>query len=57
MDYSTVPHYMPEWNDEDHARMLRMEELYKADGRDNPDHPFHMLYTGLRQQLEQRAEG
>ena len=50
MDYSNVPHYMPEWNAEDHDRMLRMEELYVKDGRDNPEHPHHMTYTGLHQQ-------
>lgn len=55
MDYSTVPHYLPEWNSEDHARMLRMEELYRADGRDNPDHPHHMTYTGLHMQSQADA--
>lgn len=55
MDYSTVPHYLSEWNSEDHARMLRMEELYLADGRDNPDHPHHMTYTGLHMQSQADA--
>jgi hypothetical protein len=32
------------------ARQNRLEDLYEADGRDNPDHPMHGLYTGLHQQ-------
>lgn len=26
-----------------------LESLYHRDGRDNPDHPFHCLYTNLFQ--------
>lgn len=26
-----------------------LESLYLRDGRDNPDHPFHCLYTNLFQ--------
>lgn len=25
----------------------QLEEAYVADGRDNPEHPMHCLYTGL----------
>jgi hypothetical protein len=25
----------------------RLERLYKIDGRDNPEHPQHAVYTGL----------
>jgi hypothetical protein len=32
------------------ARQNRLEDLYEADGRGNPDHPMHGLYTGLHQQ-------
>lgn len=33
--------------DEQAARQARLEELYFADGRDNPEHEMHSLYTGL----------
>jgi hypothetical protein len=29
------------------ARQDRLEELYAADGRHDPSHPQHGLYTGL----------
>ena len=29
------------------ARQARLEELYFADGRDDPKHKMHNLYTGL----------
>jgi hypothetical protein len=29
------------------ARQARLEELYFADGRDDPGHEMHSLYTGL----------
>jgi hypothetical protein len=29
------------------ARQDRLEELYEADGRHDPAHPQHALYTGL----------
>jgi hypothetical protein len=29
------------------ARQEQLEQLYLADGRDNPEHPYHGLYTGL----------
>lgn len=28
-------------------RVKWLEELYVKDGRDKPDHPHHMSYTGL----------
>lgn len=32
---------------EQQARQDQLEALYEADGRHNPDHPMHCLYTGL----------
>lgn len=32
---------------EQQARVDRLEELFVADGRDQPTHPQHGLYTGL----------
>ena len=29
------------------ARVERIEQLYRQDGRHNPDHPWHAHYTGL----------
>lgn len=34
------------------ARQERLEALYEADGRHDPEHPMHGLYTGLHQQQE-----
>jgi hypothetical protein len=34
---------------EQQARQGHLDALYLADGRDNPDHPMHALYTGLAQ--------
>lgn len=28
-------------------RQQRLDDLYRADGRENPEHPMHGLYTGL----------
>jgi hypothetical protein len=28
-------------------RQNRLERMYTDDGRDDPKHPFHSLYTGL----------
>ena len=28
-------------------RQNRLERMYMDDGRDDPKHPFHSLYTGL----------
>ena len=30
-------------------RQNRLERMYTDDGRDDPKHPFHSLYTGLNQ--------
>ena len=35
------------------ARVRIMNELYEKDGRDDPNHPMHGLFTGLRSQNEQ----
>lgn len=32
---------------EDQARQDKLEQLYSDDGRHNPDHPQHGVYTGL----------
>ena len=39
---------------EQQAVQDRLEALYEADGRDNPDHPMHALYTGLAQAAQQQ---
>ena len=31
----------------DQARQDKLEELYTLDGRHDPAHPMHCLYTGL----------
>jgi len=38
---------------EDQDRQAKLEELYEKDGRHDPAHPMHCLYTGLSQQAEQ----
>ena len=35
------------------ARVRIMNELYEKDGREDPNHPMHGLFTGLRSQNEQ----
>ena len=41
---------------EQQARQDQLEALYEADGRDNPEHPLHCLYSGLvAGQIEQLA--
>ena len=30
-------------------RTIWLDQLYVIDGREDPDHPFHGLYTGLHQ--------
>ena len=32
---------------EQQARQERLDALYEADGRHDPKHPMHALYTGL----------
>ena len=39
---------------EQEARQLELDRMYLADGRDNPEHEFHALYTGL---AELKREG
>jgi hypothetical protein len=39
---------------EQQARQDHLDALYLADGRDNPDHPMHALYTGLAQAEQQQ---
>ncbi len=34
------------------ARQNRLERLYIYDGRQNPDHPWHAHYTGLKQKYD-----
>lgn len=31
------------------ARQCLLDDLYRRDGRDRPNHPLHSLYTGLWQ--------
>lgn len=41
---------------EQQERFERMEALYEADGRHDPAHPDHGIYSGLmRQQQEQEV--
>lgn len=35
---------------DDQERQAKLEELYEKDGRHEPSHPMHCLYTGLWQQ-------
>jgi len=30
-------------------RQNRLERMYMDDGRDDPKHPYHSLYTGLNE--------
>lgn len=43
--------YKPEWVAEDRARVERMDELFRLDGRDDPSHPHAHTYTGLYQEI------
>ena len=38
------------------AAQDRLEALYEADGRHDPAHPMHGLYTGLAQAAQQQQE-
>jgi len=40
----------------DQMRADFLDRLYVQDGRDNPEHPFHQLYTGLYQLYIQQLE-
>lgn len=35
--------------EENYARTVRLQKLYILDGRDDPSHPHHGLFTGLHQ--------
>ena len=39
---------------EQSARQQRLEEMYAADGRHDPAHPRHGVYTGLMEQERAR---
>ena len=41
--------YLPDdWNVlEQHQRSIFMSHMYNCSGRQDPNHPFHGLYTGL----------
>jgi hypothetical protein len=41
---------------EQQAVQDRLEALYEADGRHDPDHPMHCLYCGLVAGQEQKQE-
>ena len=38
---------MSQMNIEQDARQVELDRLYEADGRHDPQHPMHALYTGL----------
>jgi len=42
---------------EDQERQQKLEELYEKDGRHDPSHPMHCLYTGLWQEYLMWCEG
>lgn len=42
---------------EDQERQQKLEELYAKDGRHDPSHPMHCLYTGLWQEYLLQCEG
>ena len=37
---------------DDQVRQDQLEGWYEADGRHEPSHPMHSLYTGLRQKYD-----
>jgi hypothetical protein len=41
---------------EQQARQDHLEALYEADGRHDPAHPMHSIYTGLMAQQQEAAE-
>lgn len=41
---------------EQQAVQDRLDALYEADGRQDPKHPMHALYTGLALNTEQGQE-
>ena len=46
-----MTNYKTEWIEEDRARVERLDELFRLDGRDNPSHPHAHTYTGLYQEI------
>ena len=38
---------MSKETDQQNEVQRKLDELYIKDGRDNPEHPFHRVYTGL----------
>tara|TARA_Y100001938_G_scaffold142571_1_gene214074 strand:+ start:594 stop:797 length:204 start_codon:yes stop_codon:yes gene_type:complete len=43
----------PAWVKEQAERQAKLNELYREDGRDDPKHPYHSLFTGLAKQSEE----
>jgi hypothetical protein len=41
---------------EQQARQDQLDALYEADGRHEPTHPMHNLYTGLMAQQQEEAK-
>ena len=50
--------YQPEWRAEDEARVVRIEELYARDKRDElpKGHPLRCTYTGLADKYRAQAD-
>ena len=46
--------YKPEWRLEDMKRVKLLNIWYLEDGRNNPEHPQHALFTGLAQKYKNR---
>jgi len=47
--------YDPFWREEDENRVIEMEKWYEEDGRSNPSHPMHALYTNLFKKYGKRS--
>ena len=47
--------YDPFWKEEDERRVLEMEQWYEKDGRSDPSHPMHALYTDLNRKYGKRS--
>ena len=47
--------YDPFWKEEDERRVLEMEQWYEKDGRPDPSHPLHALYTNLNKKYGKRS--
>ena len=46
--------YKAEWRKEDEKRNKLMDIWYLEDGRKNPNHPMHGIYTGLAEKYKNR---